>query len=62
MMPGMTAFDNGKGLDAVRLFKKSGSAKSYYMLGLIYENGCGYGGKQRNDGPEEFQEGRRHGT
>ena len=37
----MTAFDNGKGLDAVRLFKKSGSAKSYYMLGLIYENGCG---------------------
>ena len=38
---GMTAFDNGKGLDAVRLFKKSGSAKSYYMLGLIYENGCG---------------------
>ena len=38
---GKIAYDEGKGLDAVRLFKKSGSAKSYYMLGLIYENGCG---------------------
>ena len=38
---GMEAYEKGKGLDAIRLFKKSGSAKSYYMLGLIYENGCG---------------------
>ena len=38
---GIEAFEKGKGLDAIRLFKKSGSAKSYYMLGVIYENGCG---------------------
>lgn len=38
---GMEAYEKGKGLDAIRLFKKSGSAKSYYMLGLLYENGCG---------------------
>lgn len=38
---GMKAYEAGNGLDAVSAFKKSGSAKAYYMLGLIYENGCG---------------------
>lgn len=38
---GIEAYEKGKGLEAIRLFTKSGSAKSYYMLGLIYENGCG---------------------
>ena len=38
---GMEAYEKKNGLDAIRLFKKSGSAKSYYMMGLIYENGCG---------------------
>ena len=37
----MKAYEAGNGLDAITAFKKSGSAKSYYMLGLIYENGCG---------------------
>lgn len=42
---GMKAYEAGNGLDAISAFKKSGSAKSYYMLGLIYENGCGNVGK-----------------
>ncbi len=42
---GMKAYEAGNGLDAISAFKKSGSAKAYYMLGLIYENGCGNVGK-----------------
>jgi TPR repeat protein len=42
---GMKADEAGNCLDAISAFKKSGSAKSYYMLGLIYENGCGNVGK-----------------
>lgn len=42
---GMKAYESGKGLEAVSAFKKSGSAKAYYMLGVIYENGCGNVGK-----------------
>lgn len=38
---GMKAYDAGNGLEAISAFKKSGSAKAYYMLGVIYENGCG---------------------
>lgn len=59
---GMTAFDNGKGLDAVRLFKKSGSAKSYYMLGLIYENGCGTVGSNGMMARKNFKKAADHGT
>ena len=38
---GMAAYDKKEGIEAIRLFKKSGSATSYYMLGRIYESGCG---------------------
>ena len=38
---GMKAYNEGNSLDAVKKFKASGSAKSYYMLGVIYEKGCG---------------------
>ena len=37
----MEAYNEDNGLEAVRLFKKSGSAQAYYMLGVIYESGCG---------------------
>lgn len=42
---GMKAYKNGDGLTAVKFFKESGSAESYYMLGEIYEKGCGTIGK-----------------
>lgn len=38
---GMKAYEEGNGLEAVKKFKASGSADSYYMLGVIYESGCG---------------------
>ena len=37
----MKAYNAKNGLDAISHFKKSGSAKAYYMLGVIYESGCG---------------------
>ncbi len=42
---GMTAYNSGKGLDAVKAFTNSGTAEAYYMLGVIYEKGCGTVGK-----------------
>jgi TPR repeat protein len=41
----MAAFNAGNGLDAVKAFTNSGSADAYYMLGVIYEQGCGTVGK-----------------
>ena len=38
---GMAAYNDGDGLGAISKFKASGSAQSNYMLGLIYEKGCG---------------------
>ncbi len=38
---GVAAYDKGDGLKALEYFKKSGSAQSYYMIGVIYETGCG---------------------
>ena len=38
---GMKAYKAGEGLQAIESFKKSGSAQANYMLGVIYENGCG---------------------
>lgn len=38
---GMKEYNAGNGLEAVRHFKESASADSYYMLGIIYEKGCG---------------------
>lgn len=42
---GMKAYEAGQGLEAINAFKASGSAKAYYMLGVIYEKGCGNVGK-----------------
>ena len=42
---GMEAYKKGEGLDAIKYFNASGSAESFYMMGLIYENGCGSVGK-----------------
>lgn len=42
---GMKAYEEGNGLEAVKKFKASGSAEAYYMLGVIYESGCGGIGK-----------------
>ena len=38
---GLKAFKAGEGLKAIECFKKSGTAQANYMLGVIYENGCG---------------------
>ena len=38
---GMKAYNAGDGLEAVRKFQASGSAEANYMLGVIYETGCG---------------------
>ena len=42
---GMAAYSAGKCLDAINAFNKSGTADAYYMIGLIYEEGCGTIGK-----------------
>lgn len=38
---GMKAYNSKDGLEAIKCFKSSGSAESNYMLGVIYEQGCG---------------------
>ncbi len=38
---GIAAYKSGNGLEAVKAFTKSASAEAYYMLGMIYKNGCG---------------------
>lgn len=38
---GMKAYNSKDGLEAIKCFKSSGSAESNYMLGIIYEQGCG---------------------
>lgn len=38
---GMQAYNSGDGLEAVRKFQDSGSPQALYMLGVIYEKGCG---------------------
>ena len=38
---GMAAYNSGDGLEAVRKFQDSGSPQALYMLGVIYEKGCG---------------------
>lgn len=38
---GLKAYKAGEGLKAIECFKKSGTAQANYMLGVIYENGCG---------------------
>lgn len=38
---GMAAYNQSDGLEAISKFKASGSAEANYMLGVIYEKGCG---------------------
>ena len=38
---GMKAYQAKDGLEAIKCFKSSGSAEANYMLGIIYEQGCG---------------------
>ena len=38
---GMAAYKDGDGLEAIKKFNASGSAQANYMLGVIYEQGCG---------------------
>lgn len=38
---GMAAYKAGEGLEAIKKFNASGSAQANYMLGVIYEKGCG---------------------
>lgn len=59
---GMKAYEAGNGLDAVNAFKKSGSAKAYYMLGLIYENGCGNVGKNAMMARKNFKKAAQMGS
>ena len=59
---GMKAYEAGNGLDAINAFKKSGSAKSYYMLGLIYENGCGNVGKNAMMARKNFKKAAQMGS
>lgn len=42
---GMAAFDARQGLEAIQAFNRSSYPEAYYMLGLIYEQGCGTVGK-----------------
>ena len=59
---GMKAYEAGNGLNAVNAFKKSGSAKAYYMLGLIYENGCGNVGKNAMMARKNFKKAAQMGS
>lgn len=59
---GMKAYKAGNGLDAINAFKKSGSAKAYYMLGVIYENGCGNVGKNAMMARKNFKKAAQMGS
>lgn len=52
---GMKAYEAGDGIEAVKKFKASGSADSYYMLGVIYESGCGGVGKNAMMARQNFK-------
>ncbi len=52
---GMKAYEEGNGLEAVKKFKASGSAEAYYMLGVIYESGCGGIGKNAMMARQNFK-------
>lgn len=52
---GMEAYKAGNGLEALNKFKASGSADSYYMIGVIYESGCGTVGKNAMMARQNFK-------
>ena len=51
----MEAYKAGNGLEALNKFKASGSADSYYMIGVIYESGCGTVGKNAMMARQNFK-------
>lgn len=59
---GMKDYEAGNGLEAINAFKSSGSAKAYYMLGLIYENGCGNVGKNAMMARKNFKKAAQMGS
>ena len=52
---GMAAYEKGEGLEAIEHFTSSGSADSYYMMGVIYEQGCGSVGKNALKARQNFK-------
>lgn len=59
---GMKAYEAGNGLEAINAFKSSGSAKAYYMLGVIYEQGCGNVGKNAMMARKNFKKAAQMGS
>ena len=59
---GMKAYEAKNGLEAINAFKSSGSAEAYYMLGVIYENGCGNVGKNAMMARKNFQKAAKMGS
>lgn len=59
---GMKAYESGDGLKALENFKASGSAKSYYMIGVIYESGCGSVGKNAMMARQNFKKAAKMGS
>lgn len=59
---GMKAYEAGNGVEAVKKFKASGSAQSQYMIGIIYENGCGSIGKNAMKARQAFKEAAKLGS
>jgi len=59
---GMKAYEAKNGLEAIDAFKSSGSAEAYYMLGVIYENGCGNVGKNAMMARKNFQKAAKMGS
>ena len=59
---GMKAYEANNGVEAVKKFKASGSAKSQYMIGIIYENGCGSIAKNAMKARQAFKEAAKLGS
>jgi hypothetical protein len=59
---GMAAFEARQGLEAIQAFNRSSYPESYYMLGLIYEQGCGTIGKNPMLARKNFKKAARMGS
>ena len=59
---GMKAYEANNGVEAIKKFKASGSAQSQYMIGVIYENGCGTISKNAMKARQAFKEAAKLGS
>ena len=59
---GMKAYEANNGVEAIKKFKASGSAQSKYMIGIIYENGCGTIAKNAMKARQAFKEAAKLGS